>query len=158
MKRVISTRKYEKGQGFAEYTLIAALVGIIVIGAMTAFGPQIKSMTISLVSSLSGISGYSLQDGVLIIPGLGPTLTPNPLTTPIASSTPISTFTHTPVPTVTHTPVPTFTPIPSPTPTIPACISGSAIVANKSACIELSQSNNCESYTYKNWNKKCTWH
>ena len=142
MKRTFLIKKYEQGQAFAEYTLIASLVGIVLIGALTAFGPQIKSITIDLVSSISGRSGYSLQDGVLIIPGLGPTLTPNPSSTTIASSTP----------------VPTFTAVPSPTPTVSACTAGSAIVANKNACMALSASNNCGSYNYKNWNKKCTWH
>lgn len=81
MKRPFAKKKHEKGQGLVEYVLIAVFVGIALIAALTAFGPTIKATADELMAEL----GYSVRDGVVILPGVGPSLTPG---TPIASSTP----------------------------------------------------------------------
>lgn len=67
--------KNERGQGLVEYILIAVFVGIAVAGGLMAFGPEIKS----IAEALMGSSGYSIDNGVLIVPGLGPHSYPIPI-------------------------------------------------------------------------------
>ncbi len=123
MNSHFATNKRLKGQGLVEYAIIAALVGLVVAGALSVFGPQIKDAADNLLGEL----GYSVRDGVVIVPGIGPTLTPsvpissstsNPPPPHPASSTPIipvlpsatSTQTITAVPSATFTQTVTFTP------------------------------------------------
>ncbi len=113
-----STKKNEKGQGLVEYVLILVFVGIVLIGALAVFGDEVKNTT----SIFMGSFGYSLHEGVLIIPGLGPSLTPIVSSTPLATSTPTplhgSTTIATSTPLATSTPTATATPTTSPTPTV----------------------------------------
>lgn len=132
--------KNERGQGLVEYILIAVFVGIAVAGELMAFGPEIKS----IAEALMGSSGYSIDNGVLIVPGLGPTLTPFPSATLPASTLPAFTATVSP----TATLMPTAT---------PACTPGSAQVQNRNACIALSAQNNCSTFTYHAPSRTCAW-
>lgn len=124
MYRTASKKKNEKGQGLVEYTLIAVVVILALIGVLSAYGPEIRVLTDNLSQVLGGAS---LHNGVLIIPGIGPSNTPQvPVATltllptatqynpppPISSSTSISTATliRTSTPTITLTPTITSTP------------------------------------------------
>lgn len=44
----------EEGQGMVEYGLIIALVAVIVIGALTVMGDQLKTTFNNIVSKLGG--------------------------------------------------------------------------------------------------------
>lgn len=131
MYQTSSRKKNEKGQGLVEYTLIAVVVILAIIGVLTAYGPEIKVIVNNFTLILGGAS---LHNGVLIIPGIGPTYTPQgpvptstllPTSThynpppPISTSTSISTATliRTSTPTVTLTPTITSTPTSTPTST-----------------------------------------
>lgn len=103
MNQKISTKKNEKGQGLVEYTLVAILIVVPIIGALTLFGPEIKVMVNDLTYAISG--GYTVQDGVLIH---GPSPTPTDPSAPSATYIP----THTSAPVVTLL-VPTFTSSPT---------------------------------------------
>jgi Flp pilus assembly pilin Flp len=171
--------KNKKGQGLVEYALLAALIGLVIAGVLTAFGPQIKTLFGSFVSTTSGGKGdFEVVDGELIIDGISPTLYPTSASTPslvppstpttaftsTPTFTPTATFTYTPTstptftPTATFTPTPTFTSTATSTPTVLACTAGSATnVANASACTLLSANNGCSTSTYNKWTKKCTW-
>lgn len=138
----------EKGQGLVEYALIAVFVGMVVIGGLMAFGPNIKSIALSLMGS----SGYSIDDGVLIVPGLGPTLTAVPTSTLPASTLPASTL-----PASTSTTAPTATSIPPTATATLACTPGSATAQNRNACIALSAQNNCMTFTYSAPTRLCSW-
>ena len=46
--------KSEKGQGMTEYVLLLAFIAIAVIGVITTFGNQIKSVFTGLTNTLSG--------------------------------------------------------------------------------------------------------
>ena len=133
MKQKILTKRNENGQGLVEYSLIGALVAVILIGVLIAIGPAIKTAMVSLITQTSG--GVTVQNGELILPGLSIT------------QTPINSSTH----------IPTSTTIPTSTPTILTCTAGSAFASNQSACASLSASNGCSSYTYKRWSRLCTW-
>ncbi|MBK9603779.1 MAG: Flp family type IVb pilin [Anaerolineales bacterium] len=157
MKQKILTKRNENGQGLVEYSLIGALVAVILIGVLIAIGPAIKTAMVSLITQTSG--GVTVQNGELILPGLSITQTPInsstqfPTSTTVATLTTVPTFTAVP----TFTPIPTSTTIPTSTPTILACTAGSAFASNQSACASLSASNGCSSYTYKRWSRLCTW-
>jgi Flp pilus assembly pilin Flp len=116
MDQKFSTKKNEKGQGLVEYALIAALVSLVLVGVLTAFGPEIRTLAIGLAGSVSGSNGnFTVEDGELIFES---TSTHTPTPTGLLSST------HTPTPTVsffyTHTITPTFVPASTftPTPTV----------------------------------------
>lgn len=177
---MFKTLSKEKGQAFVEYALIAAVVSLVVAGALMAFSPEIRSIASTLMTSVSG--GFTVEDGNLSIPGISPTQTSASSTlpasspyhapasfTPTASHTPTSTHTPTLSPTPTSSPTlaplwtatPTWTPIVvvTATPNTLACTPGSATRINsQSACAALSASNNCEYYSYNLWRRKCTWH
>jgi Flp pilus assembly pilin Flp len=95
------TKKSERGQGLTEYTLLAVLIAIPLIGVLTLFGPEIKVIVTDLMYAVSG--GYTVENGVLIH---GPTSTTNP-SAPSATYAP----THTSVPAATL--MPTFTSAPT---------------------------------------------
>jgi Flp pilus assembly pilin Flp len=176
-----STQKNEKGQGLVEYALLSAFVGLVVVGSLMAFGPEVKVIAVSLFTSVSG--GFSVEDGNVTIPGISPTqdsgssstqpASPTPHNppsspTPTASHTPTAspTSTFSPTPIFTYTPTPVWTPTPtwtplvilSPTPNTLACTPGSVNVSNQSTCSALSASNNCKNYTYRRWSGSCTWY
>jgi len=171
MNLKFSTQKNKKGQGLVEYSLLSGLLGLVVVSVLMAFGPEIKVIALSLTDSVSG--GYRVESGQLIPPGQIASSTPVNSSTPTVSSSPIASPTSTISPAPTASPSPTaslipitpstpfltFTPIVivSSTPNILACISGSATVANESACSALSASNNCQNHTFKRWNGRCTW-
>lgn len=147
MKPLFSILKNGKGQALVEYALLSSLVGLVITGALMAFGPQIKAVGSNLMSELSG--GATVQDGVVNIPGLSPSLTPT------ASSVPIN------FPTLTETPFPTDAPTPTdaPIPTVLACTAGSATnVRRLNTCISLRDFNNCENYSYKSQSRTCSWY
>ena len=48
MKQKILTKRNENGQGLVEYSLIGALVAVILIGVLIAIGPAIKTAMVSL--------------------------------------------------------------------------------------------------------------
>lgn len=48
-----SSKKYEKGQGLVEYSLILVLVGIVVIGALTILGPKIGNVFSNINNSIA---------------------------------------------------------------------------------------------------------
>ncbi|CAG1015682.1 hypothetical protein ANAEL_05328 [Anaerolineales bacterium] len=168
----------EKGQGLVEYALIAALVSLALIGSLMAFGPQIKVVVTDLTDAASG--GLRVEDGDLFIPGLSPSSTPSgsrtPTTLPTRTVSPTPTATRTPTssPTPFLSPTPTLSPTPIPlwtatptwtpimivtaTPNTLACTLGSATVSSQNACAALSASNNCENYTYRRWNGRCSWY
>ena len=50
MKNVL--RKGQKGQGLVEYSLIIALVAIVVIAALVLLGPAISSIFVNIDSAL----------------------------------------------------------------------------------------------------------
>lgn len=136
MNRKYSTKKNEKGQGLVEYALTAILATLIGVAVWMAFGPKIKEMSGGLTERVSA-SGYSVNEGVVYIPGFSPTLTP------IVSSIP------------TDTPVP----IASATPTQLACTPGNAThVTSKSACKNLRDNNNCENFNYSSKKDTCSWY
>jgi Flp pilus assembly pilin Flp len=172
MNQKFSTKKNEKGQGLVEYALIAALVSLVLVGVLTAFGPEIRVLAIGLVGSVSGSDGgdFKVENGELIIDGISPiqtstpssaytlafTFTPTRTFTPTATPTPTFTPTPTPTPTATFTSTPTATS--TSTPTVLACTSGSQTnVASSSACSLLSENNHCDTSTYNRFTKKCTW-
>ncbi len=97
---MFSSSSSKKGQGLVEYALLAALVIMGLIAVLSAFGPEIRT----IITNLTGELGFSVHNGVAILPGVGPTFTPQ---VPIATSTPIT----------PQVPIATFTPIPTSTPT-----------------------------------------
>lgn len=54
LNRMKSYLRNEKGQGMVEYALIIAFVAIIVIGAVTLFGEQIKTIFTNITGGLGG--------------------------------------------------------------------------------------------------------
>lgn len=149
MKRKFSTKRNEKGQGLVEYALISVLAGLVVIGVLMAFDSEIKD----IIYSVSG--GMSVQDGVLYIPDLSPTLTPTASSVPTDLPTPTNTLVPTDTPIPTDTPAPTITPAP----TELACTPGSATdVRRLNVCTSLRDINHCESYSYNFWSHTCSWH
>jgi hypothetical protein len=114
MNRKFSAKSNEKGQGLVEYVLTAILAGLVGAGVWMAFAPEIKAVATSVIGGVTG--EYSVHDGVVIIPGIGPSLTPTGSLVPIITSTPIPTFTPTATFTSTATSAPTFTPAPTATP------------------------------------------
>jgi Flp pilus assembly pilin Flp len=176
---MFKTLNKEKGQGLVEYALIASLVSLVVIGALMAFSPEIRSTASLLFTSVSG--GFTVEDGNLSIPGISPTQTFGSSTLPAsspshapASFTPTASRTPTfsPTPTLSPTPTslstltpswtatPTWTPIVvvTATPNALACTPGNAYVSKISKCSALSASNNCTNYTFTRWSGKCTWY
>ncbi len=174
MKQKILTKRNKKGQGLVEYSLISSLVGLVVVGALMAFGPEIKVITTSLMDSVSG--GYRVVDGNLIPPDQT-----DPSSPTVIASTPINASTQTPVPSPTTTPTrttlptsiasatpinvssptPTWTPlvIVSPTPNTLACTPGSAAnITSRSACTTLRDINNCENSNYNSRKDTCSWY
>lgn len=130
------SRKSEKGQGLVEYTLLFVLIAIPLIAVLTPLGPQIKTVFTEIMAETTG--GITVEDGVVNIPGLSPSLTPNPTTSP--------------------TPIVTFTPTTLPTPTELACTPGNASnVPSRNACKDLRNSNNCENFSYSGRNDTCSW-
>lgn len=89
MKQKISAKKHEKGQGLVEYTLLFVLIAIPLIAVLTPLGPQIKVVMTNIMTSYTG--GATVEDGVLIIPNISPSLTP--ISTSPASPTPAPVWT-----------------------------------------------------------------
>ncbi len=159
MNRRILTKKSERGQGLVEYILTAILAGLIGAGVWMAFGPEIKALSADLTERVSG--GYSVNDGVLNIPGLSPSLTPVTSAIPTDASTPIASAIPTNTPTLIASSTPTNTPtlIASSTPTQLACTPGNAIhVRSKSACKDLRDINNCDDFNYSSKKDTCSWY
>lgn len=44
----------KKGQGMVEYGLLIGLIAVVVIGALTILGPQIKTLFNSVITALGG--------------------------------------------------------------------------------------------------------
>jgi len=144
MKQKYSTKKGEKGQGLVEYTLTAILAALVGAGVWMAFGPEIRNISNDLTERVSS-SGFSINDGVMTIPGLSPSLTP--VTSAIPTNTPILIASSTP------------TLIASSTPTQLACTSGNATnITSKTACKNLRDSNNCEKFSYNSKKDTCSWY
>ncbi len=122
MKPIFSSKTYQ-GQGLVEYALLAAIVIIGLIAALTALGPEIRRTTDDLTAAL----GFSIHGGVVVIPGMGVTFTPAVSSTPGGVSTsviiitppsfPTTTRTATLIPTYTSTSTLTFTPTATPSST-----------------------------------------
>lgn len=148
MNRKYSTKKSEKGQGLVEYALTAILATLIGVAVWMAFGPKIKEMSGGLTERVSA-SGYSVNEGVVYIPGISPTLTPIVSSFPTDAPTPIASSIPTDVP----------TPIASSTPTQLACTPGNAThVTSKSACKNLRDDNNCKNFNYSSKKDTCSWY
>jgi pilus assembly protein Flp/PilA len=49
-----SLLKGRKGQGMVEYGLLIGLIAVVVIGALTVLGPQVKALFNSVVTALGG--------------------------------------------------------------------------------------------------------
>jgi hypothetical protein len=81
MKQKILAKKHEKGQGLVEYVLTAILAGLVAAGAWMALGPEIKALAAGLIGATNN-GGFSVNDGVVTIPNLSPTLTPTPIPSP----------------------------------------------------------------------------
>ena len=144
MKQKYSTKKGEKGQGLVEYTLTAILAALVGAGVWMAFGPEIRNISNDLTERVSS-SGFSINDGVMTIPGLSPSLTP--VTSAIPTNTPILIASSTPIL------------IASSTPTQLACTSGNATnITSKTACKNLRDSNNCEKFSYNSKKDTCSWY
>ncbi|WP_086639952.1 Flp family type IVb pilin [Acetobacter okinawensis] len=56
MKTLLKTRKNEVGATAIEYGLIAALISVAIIGAVSALGTDLKSVFTSVGSTLSSAS------------------------------------------------------------------------------------------------------
>ena len=57
-----SNKRHEKGQGLVEYALILVLVAIVVIGALTVFGPTISNTYSEISAALGGSCQYSYDN------------------------------------------------------------------------------------------------
>lgn len=159
MKQKYSTKKGEKGQGLVEYTLTAILAALVGAGVWMAFGPEIKTISTELTERVSG--GYSVNDGVITIPGLSPSLTPVGSAVPTNASTPIASAIPTNTPTLIASSTPTNIPtlIASSTPTLLACTPGSATnITSRTACKNLRDSNNCQNFSYNSRKDTCSWY
>lgn len=155
MNQRILTKKSERGQGLVEYVLTAILAGLIGAGVWMAFGPEIKALSADLTERVSG--GYSVNDGLLNIPGLSPSLTPVMSAIPTDASTPIASAIPTNTPTLIASSTPTL--IASSTPTQLACTPGNAInVKSKSTCKDLRDINNCDDFNYSSKKDTCSWY
>ncbi len=159
MNRKYSIKKGEQGQGLVEYTLTAILAALVGAGVWMALGPEIKAISSDLIERVSG--GYSVNNGVLTIPGLSPSLTPVTSAIPTDSSTPIASAIPTNTPTLIASSTPTNTPtlIASSTSTPLACNPGNATnITSKTACKGLRDKNNCDDYSYNSKKDTCSWY